>query len=96
MPTCLKSGISGSFCAANVSNRRIAASRTASCTSCMVRKTVKIGRAELPSAFASSCAVSAAAPFCETTSSAVCTISSFVNFGFGGIGHAPFVLKQPF
>ncbi|MDY2718257.1 MAG: hypothetical protein SO081_03435 [Oscillospiraceae bacterium] len=51
----------------------------------MLAKTVKIGRAEAPSASPSSFAVSASTPFSETIVSAACTISSRVNFGFGGI-----------
>lgn len=68
----------------------MAASRTACCNSSMLRNTVKIGRAELPSAAPSSRAVSASAPRRATSSSAASTISSLVNFGFGGTGRPPF------
>ena len=74
----------------------MAAARTASCTSFMLLNTVKMGRAELPSASPSSFAVSASTPFWETTSSAVWTICSLVNFGFGGIGTLLSIQKRLF
>lgn len=61
----------------------------------MLRNTVKIGRAELPSVSPSSRAVSASMPLRETMSSAAATISSLVNLGFGGI-RSLFYLNRTF
>jgi len=69
--------------------RRMAAARTSDCTSFIFLKTVKMGRAELPSASPSSLAVSASAPFSDTTFSAAWTISSRENFGLGGMTLPP-------
>ena len=90
IPNCLKAGVYCIAFCAKALKRSMAACCTACCTASIFRKTVKIGRAELPSCAPRSREVNASIPFALTSSSAAATISSRVNFGFGGMKHRPF------